>query len=154
MIRNLHNHEIELNRDELVIKYNILALKSVAKKYGCKVFRFSKVWKSEEAFDEEVSDGDSDDEEMAFIIRRFQQLTKRNKRFSGRSSGFKGSSSKYKANDHNNCFNYKKPGHFKVDCLDLHKDKPNKGSFHKDGFVSKFKKSIIVTWDELENEHS
>lgn len=63
---------------------------------------------------------------MAFIIRRFQQLTKRNKIFSCRSSGSRGSSSKDKADDQKNCFNCKKPGHLKVDYPDRRKKNQRK----------------------------
>lgn len=145
LIRNLQSHEMELNEDKHVIKSKTLALKSVAERSGGKTVRSSKVWKSEEASNEEVSDGNSDDEEMTFIIRRFQKLTKRSKRFSSRSSGFRGSSSKDKVNDQNNCFNCKKPGHFKADCPDMQKDRPKKGSLQKDNFISKFKKSLMTT---------
>lgn len=89
---------------------------------------------------------------MTFIIRKSKQLTKRNKRFSGKISGFRGSSSKDKIDDQNNYFNCKKPGHFKVDCPNLQNDTPKKGSFQKDNFRSKFKKSLMATWDELDNE--
>lgn len=145
MIRNLQSHEMELNRDESVIKSKTLALKSVAEKSGGKAVRSSKVWKLEEAFD---------DEEMTFIINRFKQLIKRNKTFSGKISGFRGSSSKDKAYDQKNCFDYKKLGHFKVDCPDLQKDKPKKRSFQKENFISKFKKNLMATWDEFDNEES
>lgn len=62
---------MELNEDDPMMKFKTLALKLVAKKYGGKAMRSSKVWKSEEASNEEVFDGDYDYEEMAFIIRRF-----------------------------------------------------------------------------------
>lgn len=48
------------------MKSKTLALQSVAEKFGGKAVRSSKVDKSEE-----VSDGDSDDKEITFIIRRF-----------------------------------------------------------------------------------
>ncbi|KAI5394891.1 hypothetical protein KIW84_061497 [Lathyrus oleraceus] len=95
----------------------MLALKEIAKKSGGKTFIPSKVWKLEEASNEEVSDGDSDNEETTFIIRS-------------------------------------KPGHFKVDCPGLQNDIPKKGSFYKDIFISRFKKSLMAIWDELDNEES
>ncbi|KAI5426850.1 hypothetical protein KIW84_032327 [Lathyrus oleraceus] len=67
-------------------------------------------------------------------------------------SGFRGSGSTEKKDDHKGCFNYKKPGHFIVECLKLQKDKPNKGSIQKDKFKNKFKKSLMEIWDELDNE--
>lgn len=126
MIRNLHRHEMKMNGDEPMIKSKSMALKSVAEKSGGKAVRSLKVWKSEEAYDDEAFEGDYDDKEMYFIFRGFQQLTKRNKIFSSRCSGFRGSSSKDKTDNQKNCFNCKKPVHFQVDCPGLQKDKPKK----------------------------
>lgn len=95
LISSLQSHEMEMNGKEPMIKSKTLALKFVVERSSGKVVRSSNVWKSEEAFEEKVSDGDSDEEEMAFI-KRFQQLTRKNKRFSGKSNGFIGSSSKEK----------------------------------------------------------
>lgn len=78
---------------------------------------------SEEVYHVEGSEDDSYDEEMAFIFKRFKYLAKKNKIFYGRSSGFRGSISKEKKADYKWCFNYKKPGHFIVDCPEVQKDK-------------------------------
>lgn len=48
------------------------------------------------------------------------------------------------------CFKFKKSGHFIVECLELKKDKANKGIFQKDSFRNRFKKSSMATWDELD----
>lgn len=77
MISNHQTHEMELNGYELVKKSKSLALKSIVEKCGGKAARSLKVWKSEEASNEEVYDGDSNEKEMAFIINRFQQLEKK-----------------------------------------------------------------------------
>lgn len=53
---------------------------------------------------------------------------------------------------HKGCFNYKKPGHFIVDCPEMQKDKSKKGSYQKDNFKNKTKKSLMATWDEFDNE--
>ncbi|KAI5432241.1 hypothetical protein KIW84_036112 [Lathyrus oleraceus] len=50
------------------------------------------------------------------------------------------------------CFNCQNPSHFIVDYLELQKDKAKKGSFQKNNFRNKFKKSIMETWDKLDNE--
>ncbi|KAI5397730.1 hypothetical protein KIW84_063520 [Lathyrus oleraceus] len=97
-------------------------------------------------------EGNSDDEEITFIIKRFQNLARKNKRFSSESSGFRGSGFREKKDDHKVFFNCKKPSHFIIECPGLQKDKPKKGSFHKDNFKNRFKKSLMKTWDELDNE--
>lgn len=56
---------MELNGDEPVMKSKALMLKFVARRFGCKAARSSKVWKSEEAYDEEVYDGLSHQEVSA-----------------------------------------------------------------------------------------
>lgn len=96
----------------------------------------------------------TDDQEMAFKIKRFQYLAKKNKRFSGRSNGFRGSDSREKKDDQKGYLNWKKPSHFIARCPELQKDKSKKGSFQKDNFKNKFKKSLMETWDELNNEDS
>lgn len=50
------------------------------------------------------------------------------------------------------CFNYKNHGHFIVEFQELQKDKTKKGSFQKDNFRNRFKKSLMETWEELNNE--
>lgn len=79
-------------------------------------------------------------------------MSKKNKRFCRKSSGFRGSGSREKKDDHKGYFNCKKPGHFIVECPELQKDNPKKGSFKKYSFKNIFKKSLMTTWDELDNE--
>ncbi|KAI5412394.1 hypothetical protein KIW84_057168 [Lathyrus oleraceus] len=141
---------MEPNGDDPVVKSKTLALKYVDGRSDGKVVTSSKVWKSEEVSDEETSAGDSDEYEMAFIIKRFQKLSRKNKIFSGKSNGFKGSSSKDNTDDQNNCFNYKKLGHFRADCHDILKERSKKGGFQKDSFRNKLKKSLMaMTLSEL-----
>ncbi|KAI5429114.1 hypothetical protein KIW84_033926 [Lathyrus oleraceus] len=66
--------------------------------------------------------------------------------------GFRGSSSKEKKDDQKGCFNCKKPNHFIADYPEVQKDKSKKVSFQRDIFINKFKKSIMATCDELDNE--
>jgi len=63
---------------------------------------------------------------MAFLTKRFQYLTRKKKRLLGRNGGSKRSSYVYKKNDQKGFFNYKKLGHFIVDCPDLEKNKSKK----------------------------
>ncbi|KAI5396272.1 hypothetical protein KIW84_062466 [Lathyrus oleraceus] len=114
---------MELNGDEPVRKSKSLALKFVAK-----AAKTPQVWESEEASRVEGSKDDSNDEVMNFIVKR------------------------EKKGDHKGCFNFNKPGHFIVECPELQKEKSKKGSFQKDNFRNKFKKSPMETWDELDNE--
>lgn len=81
---------MEMNGDESVVKPKTLALKSVAGRFGSKTVKTSKVQKLEEVSDEEASAGDSDEKEIAFIIRRFQKMYRKNKIFSGKRNGFRG----------------------------------------------------------------
>ncbi|KAI5411334.1 hypothetical protein KIW84_056432 [Lathyrus oleraceus] len=101
---------MKLNGDEPARNSKFIALKSVAKFANA-----PQVWESEEASHVEGSEEDSNDVEMDFIIKRFQYLAKKNKRFFGRSSGFRGSSSREKKDDQKGCFNCKKPDHFIAD---------------------------------------
>lgn len=88
---------------------------------------------------------------MAFIIKIFLYMAKKNKTFFSISSGFIGSRSRENKDDNNECFNCKKFGHFISDYLEVQKEKSNKGSYQKDSFRNKFKKSLMATWDELDN---
>lgn len=124
----------------------------MALKSSAKPVKAHKIWNSKEASQSEGSEEDSNDEEITFIIKRFQYLAKKNKRFSSRSSCFRGSSSRDKNDDQKGCFNCKKSGHFIVDCPELQKDKSKNGSFKKGNFRNRFKKSLMPTWDKLDNE--
>ena len=102
--------------------------------------------------EEEPSDEgteDSEAEELALLTRRFQRLTGKNKKFF-KSSGFKGSASK--KDESKNCYNCKKPGHFIADCPDIPKDKSKKKSSKSSNFNSKYRRSLMVAWDDLDKE--
>lgn len=70
---------MDLNGDEPAKKLKYLPLKSVGKSV-----KSPKVLESEEVAHVEVSEEDSDDEEMDFIIKRFHYMAKKNKIFSGK----------------------------------------------------------------------
>lgn len=145
-------HEMELNGDEPIKKSKTLALKSVVDKFSDIAVRSSRVIKSEEAFDKEDSDGDTDDEQMSFIIKRFQHLTNKNKRFSNRIFSLGETSFRVNKVKQKERFNCQKPEHFIADCPELQKDKTKKGNLHKNDFRRKFKKSLMETCDELDDE--
>lgn len=82
LIRNLQSHEMKLNWEESSKKPKSLALRSFAK-----TIKAPKIYNSEEASQSEGFEEDSDEEEMSFIIKIFQYLDKKNKRFSSKWSG-------------------------------------------------------------------
>ena len=84
---------------------------------------------------------------MAMLSNRLQYLAKKNKRFLSRSSGNKGSRKEEKG-----CFNCKKTGHFIAECPDLQKDKSKKPIFKSNTFKKQIKKSLMATWEDLDNE--
>lgn len=104
-----------------------------------------------EATHDEASDKDSDDDEMAFIIKIFKYLGNKNKRLFGKKYSFKGKISRDK-DDKKCCFNCQKHDHFIGDCLDLQNDKAKKENFQKNNFRSKFKKILMATWDKLDDK--
>jgi len=84
---------------------------------------------------------------MAILSNRLQYLAKKNKRFLNRSSGHKSSRKEEKG-----CFNCKKTGHFIAECPDLQKDKSKKPIFKSNTFKKQIKKSLMATWEDLDNE--
>lgn len=134
------------------LKKKINKSKSLALKFIGRYEKSSQTWEHKEATRDEASDEDLDDDKMTFIIKRFQYLTNKNKKFSGRRSGFSGTSFKVNTDDQKGYFNFQKHDHFIVDCPDLQKDKDKKENFQKNNLRSKFKKSFMETWDELDDE--
>lgn len=45
-----------------------------------------------------------------------------------------------------------KPYHFIVNCPEVKKGKSKNEIFQKDSFINKYKKSLMETWDGLDNE--
>lgn len=37
-------------------------------------------------------------------------------------------------------------------CLEMQRDKSKKGNFQNNSFRNKFKKSLMATWDEIDNQ--
>ncbi|KEH16003.1 hypothetical protein MTR_0389s0050, partial [Medicago truncatula] len=57
-----------------------------------------------------------------------------------------------KKEDQKECFNYKKPGHFIADFLDLQKEKSKKSNFNTRKFRKQIQKSLMATWKDLDSE--
>jgi hypothetical protein len=78
-------------------------------------------------------------------------LARKNRKFLSKRCGYKSSKKEYQKG----CFNYKKPGHFIVDCPDLQKekskDKSKKSSFNSKKFRKQINKSLMVTWEDLDS---
>jgi len=148
LISSLKCHEIGLNEHEPVKKPKSIALKSRGKS--------TKALKALESEEESTSeDSDEDPEivqEMAMLSNRLQYLAKKNKKFMSRGSSHKSS----RKEEHKGCFNCKKTRHFIVECLDLQKEKSKEKSkkpvFKSNKFKKQIKKSLIATWEDLDNE--
>lgn len=140
LVRNLKSYEIELNGNESEKQVKTVALNSV--RITEKSFQIKK---HKETTHDEASDEESDDDELAFIVKRFQHFSWKKNIFSSKRDGFKGSS--YGSKDQDGCYNCKNPDHFIAKCPDLQKDKRIKESFQKNNFRRKFKKSIMATWE-------
>jgi len=146
LVSFLKVHEISLNKHESAKKSNYIALPSKGKS--------SKALKVIES-EEESPDGDSDEdptEKMAMLSNRLQYLAKKNKKFLSRRSSYKGS----RKEDQKGCFNYKKPGNFSADCLDVQKEKSKekskKPTFKSSKFKKQIKQSLMATWEDLNSE--
>ena len=84
---------------------------------------------------------------MAMLSNRLKYLAKKNKRFLSKDSSHKSSKKEEKG-----CFNCKKTGHFIAECPDLQKDKSKKPIFISNKFKKQIKKSLMATWEDLDNE--
>jgi len=80
-----------------------------------------------------------------------QYLAMKNKRFLSRGSSHNSSRKEEKG-----CFNCKKTGHFIAECPNLQKekskDKSKKPIFKSNKFKKQIKKSLMETWEDLDNE--
>ncbi|KAK2373437.1 gag-protease polyprotein [Trifolium repens] len=150
LISSLRSHELELMSDEPVRKSKSLALSST--KSSSKALK-AKVIESNAEASEEMLEEDSEEDEMALMTRRFQQLNMKFKKFSNRSSGSRSSGFKDKKEDLNKCFNCKKPGHFIADCPEKSsRDKVKGKSISKERFKNKVKKGLMATWEDINDE--
>jgi len=148
LISFLKCHEIGLNEHEPVKKPKSIALKSRGKST-----KALKALKSEEESTSEDSDEDPEIiPKMAMLSNRLQYLAKKNKKFMSRGSSHKSS----RKEEHKGCFNCKKTGHFIADCPDLRKEKSKakskKSVFKSNKFKKQIKKSLMATWEDLDNE--
>jgi len=146
LVNSLKVHEISLNEHEPAKKTKSIALPSKGK--SSKAF---KVIESEQ----ESLDGDSDEdptEKMAMLSNKLEYLAKKNRKFLSKKGGYKRS----KKEDQNGCFNYKKSGHFIVDCSDLQKekskDKSKRSNFNSRKLRKQIKRSLMATWKNLDSE--
>jgi len=147
LISSLKCHEIGLNEHEPIKKPKSIALKSRGKS--------SKALKALESEEESTSEDIDEDPEivqkMAMLSNRLQYLAKKNKRFLS-----KGISHKSSRKEEKGCFNCKKTGHFIAECPDLQKDKSKDKSkkliFKSNKFKKQIKKSLMATWEYLDNE--
>ena len=106
--------------------------------------------------EEESTSGDSEEDpeivqKMAMLSNKLQYLAKKNKKFLSRSSRHKSSRREEKG-----CFNCKKTGHFIAECPDLQEDKTKNKSkkpiFKSNKFKKQIKKSLMATWEDLDND--
>src|ERR1044072_2941847 len=141
LISSLRSHEIELQEDEPQRKVKSVDLKSSSRK--------AKALQAEE--ESEDSEGNSEEDELSLISRRINRLWRQRQ---GRSFQkgprnakgiFESTSGQRKASDREViCFECKEPGHYKIDCPMLKKERKTK-KFQK-------KKGLMATWDDSESE--
>jgi len=146
LVSSLKVHEIGLNVHEPAKKVKSITLPSRGKS--------SKALKVVESEDES-SDGDSDEdpiEKMAMLSNKLEYLARKNMKFLSKKGGYKS----FKKEDQKGCFNCKKTGHFIAECPDLQKekskDKSEKTSFNTRKFRKQIKKSLMATWEDIDNE--
>jgi len=147
LISSLKCHEIGLNEHEPIKKHKSIALKSKGKS--------TKALKALDSEKESTSEDSDEDPEivqkMAMLSNRLQYLAKKNKRFLSRGSSHRSSRKEEKG-----CFNYKKTGHFIAECPDLQKekskDKSKKPIFKSNKFKKQIKKSLMTTWEDMDNQ--
>jgi len=106
----------------------------------------------EESTSEDFDEDPEIVKEMAMLSNRLQYISKKNKKFMSRGSSHKSS----RKEEHKGCFNCKKTGHFITECPDLQKEKfkekSKKPVFKSNKFKKQIKKSLMATWEDLDNE--
>ncbi|KAL5164695.1 hypothetical protein HKD37_18G049955 [Glycine soja] len=122
-------YEQELAQDEGTKKRKLLALTVQRSKHNfASKESSSKVFTVNDASEEESNDDDSDEEGGKFIQKSFHKKEK----------------------SPIICYKYKKPGHFESKCSDLENSKDK----NKKKFLKSKKKSLIRTWEDLDNSSS
>jgi len=127
LISSLKCHEIGLNEHEPIRKPKSIALKSRGKP--------TKALKALESEEESTSEDSDEDpaivKEMAMLSNKLQYLAEKNKKFT-------------------------KTGHFIAECPDLQKEKSKEKSkkpvFKSNKVKKQSKKSLMATWEDLDNE--
>ncbi|KAK2409948.1 gag-protease polyprotein [Trifolium repens] len=144
LISSLMSHEIEVSYDEPQKKLKSVALPSIS--VSSKALK-AKVAESEaeESFIDDQEDG-SDDDVFALLSKKFQKWSvRKGENFPSRGFGSRNNTSKEKKDDTKNCFNCHKPGHFMADCPEL----SSKGKGRKSTITNKAKKSLMATWEDI-----
>ncbi|KAK2408975.1 gag-protease polyprotein [Trifolium repens] len=144
LISSLMSHEIELSSDEPQKKLKYVALPSIS--ISSKALK-AKVVESEaeESSIDDQEDG-SDDDVFALLSKKFQKwTTRKTKNYSSKGFGSRNNVRKEKKDDTKNCFNCHKPGHFMADCPELN----TKGKGRKSTIKNKAKKSLMATWEDI-----
>ncbi|MQL99071.1 hypothetical protein Taro_031788 [Colocasia esculenta] len=147
LIGSLMTYEINVKRKECEENPK----KSIALKASNKNSSSSKKDAQQESDDNETS-SDSENDEMAMLTRQFKKFLKFKRKGSGNSKSFqkKGFSNKFESNkkyDMIVCYECKKPGHMRGECLNLKK------KLKKEKFSFKKSKGMLATWnDEDEDE--
>ncbi|WJX48740.1 25S rRNA (cytosine(2870)-C(5))-methyltransferase [Trifolium repens] len=144
LISSLRSHEIELSSDEPQKKLKSVALPSIS--VSSKALKAKAVEsEAEESSIDDQEDG-SDDDIFALLSKKFQKWSvRKGKNFPSRGSGSRNYTNKEKKDDTKNCFNCHKPGHFMADCPELN----SKGKGRKSTIKNKAKKSLMATWEDI-----
>ena len=144
LISSLMSHEIELSSDEPQKKLKSVALPSIS--VSSKALKAKVVESEAEESSIDNQEEGSDDDFFALLSKNFQKWSlRKGKNFQGRGSGSRNNTSKEKKDDTKNCFNCHKPGHFMADCPELN----SKGKGRKSMIKNKAKKSLMATWEDI-----
>ncbi|WJX12733.1 hypothetical protein P8452_03195 [Trifolium repens] len=144
LISSLMSHEIELSSDDPQKKLKSVALPSIL--VSSKALKAKVVESEAEESSIDNQEEGSDDDFFALLSKNFQKWSlRKGKNFQGRGSGSRNNTSKEKKDDTKNCFNCHKPGHFMADCPELN----SKGKGRKSTIKNKAKKSLMATWEDI-----
>ncbi|KAK2359506.1 putative mitochondrial protein [Trifolium repens] len=144
LISSLMSHEMELSSDEPQKKLKSVALPSIS--VSSKALKAKVVESEAEESSIDNQEEGSDDDFFALLSKNFQKWSLRKGRnFQGRGSGSRYNTNREKKDDSKNCFNCHKPGHFMADCPELN----TKGKGRKSTIKNKAKKSLMATWEDI-----
>jgi hypothetical protein len=137
------SHEIELSADEPHKKSKSVALPSTS--ISSKALKAKVVESEAEESSIDDQENGSDDDVFALLSKKFQKWNQRTKNHSSRGFGLRNSNNKERKDNSKNCFNCNKPGHFIANCPDLN----SKGKGKKSALKNKAKKSLMATWEVI-----